>query len=59
MDEIAPKMCDFDPVPTSLLYDCFHETVPMLTGVLSSFHYNWHSVKFFKKPIVKPPHLNL
>ena len=32
---MAPKTCDLDPIPTSLLYDCIDEIVPMLTDVLN------------------------
>ena len=35
MNEMAPKTCDLDPIPTSLLYDCIDEIVPMLTDVLN------------------------
>ena len=35
MHEVAPKPCDLDPTPTSLLYGCIDEIVPMLTDVLN------------------------
>ena len=52
--EVAPKTCDLDPIPTSLLYDCIDEIVPMLTDVLSVSIASGSVPNSPKKAIVKP-----
>ena len=33
LKKMAPKSCDLNPIPTSLLFDCSDEIVPAFTHV--------------------------
>ena len=34
VQEMPKKSCDFDPIPTSVLYDCFDELIPIVTSII-------------------------
>ena len=35
VQEMPPKSCDLDPMPTSVLYDCLHEIIPIVTCIIN------------------------
>ena len=52
--KMAPKSCDLDLIPTSLLFDCFDEIVPALTHVVNELLLSGTFPTVFKCPVVKP-----
>ena len=35
VQEIPQKSCDLDPIPTSVLYDCLDEIIPIVTSIMN------------------------
>ena len=54
LQKMACKTCDLDPIPTSLLFDCFEEIVPALTHVVNQSLLSGTFPTVFKHAIVKP-----
>ena len=51
---MACKTCDLDPIPTSLLFGCSDEIVPVLTHVVNQSVLSGTFPTVFKHAIVKP-----
>ena len=50
----APKSCDLDPMPTSLLLDCLDVVLSSLTAIINDLLVSGVFPTFYKSAIVKP-----
>ena len=50
----APKSCDLDPMPTSLLLDCLDVLLPSMTDIINDSLVSGVFPSFYKSAIVKP-----
>ena len=50
----APKSCELDPIPTSLLLECLDPILPSLTDVINTSLSSGEFPSFYKTAIVKP-----
>ena len=51
---MAKKSCDLDPIPTSVLYDCLDEIIPIVTSVMKKSLSSGIVPDCFKHALVKP-----
>ena len=62
VQEMPQKSCDLDPIPTSVLYDCLDEIIPIVTSImnksLSSGIVPQCSKHALVKPLLKKPSLD-
>ena len=52
--KMPKKSCDLDPIPTSVLYDCLDEIIPIVTSIISKSLSSGIAPQCFKHVIVKP-----
>ena len=48
------KSCDLDPIPTSVLYDCLDDIIPIVTSVMDKSLSSGIVRQCFKHALVKP-----
>ena len=48
------KSCDLDPIPTSVLYDCLDETIPIVTNIMNKSLSSGIVPQCFKHDLFKP-----
>ena len=48
------KSCDLDPIPTSVLYDCLGEIIPIVTSIMNKSLSSGIVPQCFKHALVKP-----
>ena len=53
VQEMPQKSCDLDPIPTSVLYDCLDEIIPIVTSIIKSLS-SGIVPHCFKHALVKP-----
>ena len=53
LTKCAPKSCDLDPMPTSLLLDCLDVVLPFMTDIINDFLISGVDPSFYKSAIVK------
>ena len=46
--------CDLDPIPTSGLFDCLDEIIPIVTSIINKSLSSGVVPQCFKHPLVKP-----
>ena len=51
---MPPKSCDLDPIPTSVLYDCLDEIIPIVTSIINKSLSSDIVPQCFKHALVKP-----
>ena len=54
VQEMPQKSCDLDPIPTSVLYDCFDEIIPIVTSIMNKSLSSGIVPQCFKHALVKP-----
>ena len=54
VQEMPQKSCDLDPIPTSVLYDCLDEIVPIVTSIMNKSLSSGIVPDCFKHALVKP-----
>ena len=54
VQEIPQKSCDLDPIPTSVLYDCLDEIIPIVTSIMNKSLSCGIVPQGFKHALVKP-----
>ena len=54
MKQMSPKTCVLDPIPTSLLFECSNEIVPLLTAIVNQSLSMGIFLSCMKAAIVKP-----
>ena len=54
VQEMPKKSCDLDPIPTSVLYDCFDEIIPVVTSFMNKSLLSGIVPHCFKHALVKP-----
>ena len=54
VQEMPKKSCDFDPIPTSVLYDCLDEIIPIVTSIMNKSLSSGIVPHCFKHALVKP-----
>ena len=54
VQEMPKKSCDLDPIPTSVLYDCLDEIIPIVTSIMNKFLSSSIIPHCFKHALVKP-----
>ena len=52
--EMPKKSCDLDPIPTSVLYDCLDEIIPIVTSIMNKSLSSSIIPHCFKHALVKP-----
>ena len=54
VQEMPKKSCDLDPIPTSVLYDCLDEIIPIVTSIMNKSLSSGIVPHCFKHALVKP-----
>ena len=54
VQEMPKKSCDLDPIPTSVLYDCLDEIIPIVTSIINKSLSSGILPQCFKLALVKP-----
>ena len=54
VQEMPQKSCDLDPIPTSVLYDCLDEIIPIVTSIINKSLSSGIVPDCFKHALVKP-----
>ena len=54
VQEMPQKSCDLDPIPTSVLYDCLKEIIPIVTSIINKCLSSGIVPQCFKQALVKP-----
>ena len=54
LQEMPKKSCDLDPIPTSVLYDCLDEIIPIVTSIMNKSLSSGIVPQCFKHALVKP-----
>ena len=54
LQEMPKKSCDLDPIPTSVLYDCLDEIIPIVTSIMNKSLSSGMLPQCFKHALVKP-----
>ena len=54
VQEMPKKSCDLDPIPTSVLYDCLDEIIPIVTSIMNKPLSSGIVPQCFKLALVKP-----
>ena len=54
VQEMPPKSYDLDPIPTSVLYDCLDEVIPIVTSIMNKSLSSGIVPQCFKHALVKP-----
>ena len=54
VQEMPRKSCDLDPIPTSALYDCLDEIIPIVTSIMNKSLSSGIVPQCFKHAFVKP-----
>ena len=54
VQEMPKKSCDLDPIPTSVLYDCLDEIIPIVTSIVNTSLSSGIVPQCFKLALVKP-----
>ena len=54
VQEMPQKSCDLDPIPTSVLYDCLDEIIPMVISIMNKSLSSGIVPQCFKHVLVKP-----
>ena len=54
VQEMPKKSCDLDPIPTSDLYDCLDEIIPIVTSIMNKSLSSGIVPQCFKHALVKP-----
>ena len=54
VQEMPQKSCDLDPIPTSVLYDCSDEFIPIVTSIINKSLSSGIVPQCFKHAFVKP-----
>ena len=54
VQEMPEKYCDLDPIPTSVLYDCLDELIPIVTSIMNKSLSSGIVPQCFKHALVKP-----
>ena len=54
VQEMPEKSCDLDPIPTSVLYDCLDEIIPIVTSIMNKSLSSGIVPQCFKHALVKP-----
>ena len=54
VQEMPKKSCDLDPIPTSVLYDCLDEIIPIVTSIMNKSLSSGIVPQCFKHTLVKP-----
>ena len=54
VQEMPKKSCDLDPIPTSVLYDCLDEVIPIVTSIMNKSLSSSVVPQCFKHALVKP-----
>ena len=54
LKEMTKKSCDLDPIPTSVLYDCLDEIIPIVTSIMNKSLSSGIVPQCFKHALVKP-----
>ena len=54
VQEMPQKSCDLDPIPTSALYDCLDEIIPIVTSIMNKPLSSGIVPQCFKHDLVKP-----
>ena len=54
VQEMPKKSCDLDPIPTSVLYDCLDEIIPIVTSIMNKSLSSGIVPQCFEHALVKP-----
>ena len=54
VQKMPQKSCDLDPIPTSVLYDCLDEIIPIVTSIMNKSLSSGIVPHCFKHALVKP-----
>ena len=54
VQEMPQKSCDLDPIPTSVLYDCLDEIIPIVISIMNKSLSSGIVPHCFKHALVKP-----
>ena len=54
LQEMPKKSCDLDPIPTSVLYGCLDEIIPIVTSIMNKSLSSGIVPQCFKHALVKP-----
>ena len=54
VQEMPKKSCDLDPIPTSVLYDCLDEIIPIVTSIMNKSSSSGIVPHWFKHALVQP-----
>ena len=54
VQEMPPKSCDLNPIPTSVLYDCLDEVIPIVIGIKNKSLSSGIVPHCFEYVLVKP-----
>ena len=54
VQEMPKKSCDLDPIPTSVLYDCLDEIIPIVTSIMTMSLSSGIVPQCFQHALVKP-----
>ena len=54
VQEMPRKSCDLDPIPTSVLYDCLDEIIPIVTSIMNKSLSSGIVPQCFKHALLKP-----
>ena len=52
--QMSPKTCDFDPIPASLLFECYNEIARVLLDIVNDCLSTSSMIDSLKRAIVKP-----
>ena len=54
VQEMPKKSCDLDPIPTSVIYDCLDEIIPIVISIMNKSLSSGIVPQCFKHALVKP-----